>query len=52
MTKYIIGYKKIGEDKWYKFAVVTAQYQIGSKINDLYQLIHNIDKIQVQRVIK
>lgn len=52
MTKYIIAYKKIGEDKWYKFAVVTAQYKIGSKIDDLYQLIHNIDKIQVQRVIK
>lgn len=52
MTKYIIAYKKIGEDKWYKFAVVTAQYKIGSKIDELYKLIQNIDKIQIQRVVK
>ena len=52
MTKYIIAYKKIGEDKWYKFAFVTAQYKIGSKIDELYKLVHNIDKIQIQRVVK
>lgn len=52
MTKYIIAYKKIGEDKWYKFAVVSRQGQIGTKVDELYQLVHNIDKIQIQRVIK
>ena len=45
MTKYIIAYKKIDGDKWYKFAIVSRQGQIGAKIDELYQLIHNIEKI-------
>ena len=52
MTKYIIAYKKLGEDKWYKFAIVTAQYKIGAKVDELYNLVHNIEKIQIQRVVK
>ena len=52
MTKYIIAYKKIDGDKWYKFAVVSRQGQIGAKVDELYQLTHNIEKIQIQRVVK
>ena len=52
MTKYIIAYKKIGEDKWYKFAIVGAQHKIGAKVDELYQFVHNIEKVQIQRVVK
>ena len=52
MTKYIIAYKKDGNDKWYKFAVVGSRSQVIVKLTDLYNTVTNIEKIQIQKVIK
>ena len=51
MTKYIIAYKKIGEDKWHKFSVCSSQKEIPNKIEYLYTAINNIEKVQIQRII-
>lgn len=52
MTKYILAYKKEGIDKWYKFAILNNHAQIIVKLTDLYKNVPNIEKVQIQKVIK
>lgn len=51
MTKYLVIYKRLNEDKTYKFCYVNTQKAIPRALEKLFAEEKNIETVQIKRVI-
>lgn len=51
MTKWLIAYKKKGEDTWYKYCYANTQGAISKGIEKLFSTTTNIECVQVKKVV-
>jgi hypothetical protein len=51
MTKWLIIYRKKGEEKCYKYCYVNTQAGIPRAIEKLFENTTNIETIQIKKVV-
>jgi hypothetical protein len=51
MTKWLVIYKKQGEEKTYKFCYVNTQKAIPLALEKLFATERNIETIQIKKVV-
>jgi len=51
MTKWLIAYRRKGEEKWYKYCYANSQVAIPRAIEKLFASTQNIETIQIKKVV-